>query len=280
MAKPKKKNLIKNLAIVAGVLALLQVGLWFYFQQSAPVEMRDAIKKAADSKSSLDSRRREQLKVQLAVAAYVAKHEGKPPPDLKVLVPDYFDSVPKDPATNEPFAYRVEGTKYFVGSDTSSPTAKISLANGEAPASEAEQKALIDSLSQPEESVNYVYDATGKRDPFMPFNLLPKIDPNSTLTPLERYAIGQLKYTAYLTGLDQPKAMIEDESGQGYPVSKGTKVGNEGGEIIDIQPDKILIIQTSTDFTGEAKTQTIEMKMNQPDQKAQGKDDKKKKKKK
>jgi Tfp pilus assembly protein PilP len=108
------------------------------------------------------------------------------------------------------------------------------------------------------ETERYSYDSAGKRDPFKPFNLSPEID-LSNRADLERYPLDQLRLTAVLDAAGEPLAVIENRAGRGYNVKKGSKVGIHGGEIIEILPDKILILETSTDFTGNTSTKTIEL---------------------
>lgn len=137
------------------------------------------------------------------------------------------------------------------------------ISNG--PTTLEEQQALIDSLSDTSPQTTFVYDPSGKRDPFEPFDFAPKGE-DSSKTPLERYAIGQLKLTAVLEGFDQPKAIVENSEGRGFTVSKGTKIGPNNGEIVEIQKDKILILETEIDFTGQKKTKTVELRLRTKDE--------------
>jgi Tfp pilus assembly protein PilP len=44
------------------------------------------------------------------------------------------------------------------------------------------------------------------------------------------------------------------------------KIGLNSGDVVDIQTDKIIVIETSFDFTGQKKTRTIELKLRTKDQ--------------
>ncbi|MBN8548728.1 MAG: pilus assembly protein PilP [Deltaproteobacteria bacterium] len=271
MAKRKKKlSVTKKIAIIGGVLIAMQAVYLFVFGSKVkPMSMREAITKAVEEKSDLSIARREQAKIQLALADYQAKN-SRLPASLDELVPTYFDTVPIDQESGKPFKYRVDGVRYFIGDET--PVTKVAnlgaegdggLAGG--PTTAEEQQALIDSLTDSSTQTAFVYDPSGKRDPFQPFDLTPK-GGDLEKTPLERYNIGQLKLTAVLEGFDEPKAIIENSVGKGFTVGKGTKIGTNNGEIVEIHKDKILILETEVDFTGQKKTKTIELRLRTKDE--------------
>ncbi|MCB0318337.1 MAG: pilus assembly protein PilP, partial [Bdellovibrionales bacterium] len=197
---------------------------------------------------------------------------GKYPKSLQELVPEYFDVVPTNPTSGKDFVYNVEGENFFVGSEE-----EIQLAHsGSKPTnstddsgavltgtSNAEQAALIATLENaPEE---FIYDPSGKRDPFRPFNFAPQQDDRAR-TPLELYAIGQLKLTVILDGFDEPFAMVENSAGKGFKIRRGTKIGQNGGEVVEILKDRIVILERSVDFTGRESTKTIELRLRTKDQ--------------
>lgn len=271
MAKRKKKlSITKKIAIIGGVLIAIQgVYLFVFGSKIKPVSMREAIAKAVDDKSDLSIARREQAKIQLALADFQAKN-SKLPASLDELVPTYFDTVPLDQDTGQPFKYRIDGARYFLGDETPvNQLTKIAAAGDGSiqggPNTLEEQQALIDSLSDAAVQTAFVYDPSGKRDPFQPFDFAPKGE-DETKTPLERYNIGQLKLTAVLEGFDEPKAIIENSVGKGFTVGKGTKIGTNNGEIVEIQKDKVLILETEIDFTGQKKTKTIELRLRTKDE--------------
>jgi Tfp pilus assembly protein PilP len=225
---------------------------------SAGNSVKSAIKQSVD-KQLLPISRAEQLKVQAAVMAYRTA-TGKLPKDLKDLVPTYIDKIPIDPTTKQQLAYRIENDRPIVGSAeselTNSETTLVSV-DGSTPMTKSEQSALIATLSEDLSQPKFVYVSEGKRDPFLPFDFMPKLRPGATV--LEQYTYEQLKVTAIIATKEEPKAIVEDQSGLGFTVKKGTKIGPIGGEIIEIFPDKIVIVETEEDFTGAKKTRTVEM---------------------
>jgi Tfp pilus assembly protein PilP len=272
MARRKKPAFIKRILVIGVSLIALQVGLVFYFQQNTqPIDIRQAINKKIDAQTSLPAQRREQMKIQLAVGDFRMTN-GKFPANLNELVPKYFDRIPIDPDTDKPFEYSVEGDRFFVGDR--SPTRLASARTGETGGTtdeQSEQNALIASLDEPLEKVSYVYDATNKRDPFRPFSV--KIVQNMgdcEAEPLTCWDIGQLKLTIVISDAAEMKANVEDSTHRGYIVKKGTKIGRNNGEVVEVFPDRLKILETNVDFTGETKTNVVEMLLRSKDLPAGG----------
>lgn len=265
MASKLPKNL--QIGIGVGIVALISLVILLATKEK-PATFRDVIDKKLSEDKSLDAKRKSQLKIQLAVNDFQIQNDGRLPQSLTELIPTYFDTIPVDPDTGKPFEYRVVNGMARVGSDESTTKTankgsgkKTSQGGIPTDMSEEEATALIASLEESEEQVAYVYDPTGKRDPFAPYNAAPKTIDDENKTELEKISIGQLRLTAILDGFDDPKAMVETSTGKGYTIGKGTKIGTNSGEVIEILSDKVLILETTTDFTGEQKTRTVEMKL-------------------
>ncbi|RIL04867.1 MAG: hypothetical protein DCC75_12220 [Proteobacteria bacterium] len=269
MAKKPKNNLTKKLLIIGGSLAAVLVVLILYFGQATqPVNIREELDKKASQVKGLSQQRRQMLKIQLAIADFRISN-NKLPESLDELRPVYFDSVPIDPETGKPFSYKVEGAKYVLGEKKTAPTlvAAAGASTQDAVLSgEAQQEALIASLDDKVETVAFVYDPSEKRDPFIPFDLSAKLDDDPNKTPLERYELGQLRLTAVLAGLDEPTATVENAVGKGFLVKKGAKIGTNNGEVVEILQDRIKILETSVDFTGQTKTNVVELVLRTKDQ--------------
>lgn len=272
MARRRKPNVTKKIVIIGLVLIAIQgVYLVVFGGKSKPVDVREAITKAVDQKTALSVEAKERAKIQLAVTDFMTKN-GQPPKSLDELVPTYFDILPNNPSTGKPFKYRVDGMRFYVGEETVAATTVS--ASGEAgapalpgePATPEEKLAILEQLNETTAKSGYVYDPTGKRDPFRPYDVAPKSASDENKTPLERYALGELKLTAVLKGFDGPTAIVENSAGKGFSVKKGTKIGPNGGEVVEILPDKLLILETEIDFTGEKKTRTLEMRLRTKDQ--------------
>ncbi len=255
-SKKKRTALLKRVLIVGGTLIVIQIGLILHFQQSTrPTGIREEIDKQVDKTAGISAQRREQLRIQLAVNDFRIAN-NRLPTSLDELRPKYFDTVPIDPDTGAAFKYAVEGTKYILG-EPSKAQERAGKVTGASLAMD-EQTALIATLDVSPASETFVYDPTGKREPFRPFDLSPKIAEDPSKTPLERYDLGQLKLTAVIGG-DEPAATVENQAKRGFIVKKGTKIGLNGGEVVEILPDRIKILETQVDFTGQKKTKVTEM---------------------
>jgi type IV pilus assembly protein PilP len=278
---PKKKQgkAVQQVIILGLVLIVLQVGYIYFVPHTGEVTAQSAIDDAL-KKQKLPKERQEQMRIQLSVNHFKDKN-GRLPTSLQELVPVYFQSIPKDSA-GKPFQYAVKNGRPYVSSSAAveaaaGPTDALSAASGVVPASLEQlsslspeiQKALMDSLNPDHVPLAppFVYDPTGKRDPFRPFDFSPKVDEDDSKTPLEKYDINQLKVTAILNNAGvEPSAMVENAAGRGFTVKKGTKIGIKGGEVVEIQPDRLVIIEVSTDFTGKQKSRTIELRLRTKDQ--------------
>ncbi|MBW2107193.1 MAG: pilus assembly protein PilP [Deltaproteobacteria bacterium] len=125
-------------------------------------------------------------------------------------------------------------------------------------------------IRQPE----YYYDPRGKHDPFeSPFGTEAQhvgIAPvkkraerkRMPLTPLQRISLGQLKLVAVVLCPKGNKALVEEPSGKGYVISKGTYIGENYQRVKQILSDRIIIEGEVEDFiTGSTKVQTTELKL-------------------
>jgi type IV pilus assembly protein PilP len=101
----------------------------------------------------------------------------------------------------------------------------------------------------PPEPAGYHYDPMGKIDPFVPLVREVEgmdaqvLDDEGPLTPLQRYALAELKLVAVIVAGDQSKAMVEDGKGDGYILSRGTLVGNKHGEVTEIKQNEVVIVE-------------------------------------
>jgi type IV pilus assembly protein PilP len=118
----------------------------------------------------------------------------------------------------------------------------------------------IDSLMDKE----YLYDPTGKRDPFRPFNL--KVEkksevPVEELTPLQRYNLSQLKLTAiiYDSEKDTGIAMVEAPDKKGYNIVVGSEIG--GGRVVRITDSSVQIEMSYEDFYGNTEKRIETLKI-------------------
>jgi len=126
---------------------------------------------------------------------------------------------------------------------TPAPKAEVKAAEPPAPAPEPAKEPPVVTL----------YNPVGKRDPFVPFiKVVAKAVRGdlSSLPPLQRYDIGELKFVGVIWGAGLRKALVEDAEGKGYTVGMGTKIGSSGGVVTRITEDEIIVRETFRDYTG------------------------------
>ncbi len=119
------------------------------------------------------------------------------------------------------------------------------------------------------------YDPTGRFDPFEPlFKEQPNVEETTPKqgkrerrkpqTPLERVALSQLKVTAIIRSPSGNRALVEDATGKGYVVKKGTYVGLNAGQVIEIDKSRIVVEEEIESVMGELRIQNSELKLQKP----------------
>lgn len=108
----------------------------------------------------------------------------------------------------------------------------------------------------------YVYDPTGKRDPFKPFKVMHSGTPNkggssivsatdasgiSTLEPLQRWEIERLQVVGILWDVRTPRAMVRDPDGAVFTVVKNSKLGRNEGFVVAIREGEVVVMETRYD---------------------------------
>lgn len=111
-----------------------------------------------------------------------------------------------------------------------------------------------------------VYDPQGKLDPFVPLfqeeqaqaaaAAAKKIEKSARpLTPLEKVDLSQLQLVAVIRALSGDRAMVQDASGKGFMVKKGTYIGTRSGKITAILEDRIIVEEEVEDLYGKVSVQ-------------------------
>jgi len=127
---------------------------------------------------------------------------------------------------------------------------------------------IISSVSVPA-SAPGPYIARGKIDPFEPlFKDEPAVrkikKKRIPRTPLEKLSLGQLKLVAIIRAPSGNKALVEESSGKGYVIKKGTYIGLNSGKIIKIEKDNIIIEEEIQNIQGNMEVRQIELKLQKP----------------
>ncbi|MCG6911112.1 MAG: pilus assembly protein PilP [Deltaproteobacteria bacterium] len=122
------------------------------------------------------------------------------------------------------------------------------------------------------------YDPKGKIDPFVPLirEEAPKkknaVEASKTLerkkrkptTPLERIDLSQLSLRAIIRSAEGNKALVEEASGKGYIITKGTYIGVNQGTVIDIQKDRVVVEEEVESIQGDVTLKTRELRLPKP----------------
>ena len=115
------------------------------------------------------------------------------------------------------------------------------------------------------------YDPTGKIDPFQPlFQDKPVLTKKSQLkkrqpqTPLERIDLSQLKLVGIILASSGNRALVEESTGKGYVIKKGTYIGINSGKVVKIQKETVIVEEEFEDVSGKVATRQREIKLPKP----------------
>jgi type IV pilus assembly protein PilP len=142
------------------------------------------------------------------------------------------------------------------------PVARVPQAPAPAPA------APVEDTGEPAWS----YQPAGLRDPFEPFIRLDEPKPKSKpqvfvpRTPLQRYALEEIRLVGVMWAEGgRSVALVEDPEGKGYVVSGGVLIGDRGGRIIGIRPDRVDVEERFVDLFGEENVKVMTMTLRKPE---------------
>jgi len=117
-----------------------------------------------------------------------------------------------------------------------------------------------------------VYNPQGRIDPFIP--LFKEEGPLAgdekekkgriPRTPLEMIDLGQLKLVAVMRAPSGNKALVEEASGKGYIIAKGTYLGVNSGRVVKILKDRVIIEEKVESIVGKSTIQERELKLQKP----------------
>ena len=116
-------------------------------------------------------------------------------------------------------------------------------------------------VAEKKEEAEYSYNPAGKPDPFKPFIQLTSRGGSRTAaaTPLQKFDISQLKLVAIISTSEGNIALVEDTTGKGYFLKKGTWIGKNDGKVTKILKDTVIIQEVYQDIFGQTKTSEISL---------------------
>ena len=192
------------------------------------------------------------------------KDESKPQKPKKIDVAQ--PALKKEPVKPKPEAATKEPVK-------PKPEAAHDVSKAKADVSARKSVASLTATTQITPDTIDFYNPEGKLDPFASLYKEKPITVSTTgqkllqaprrpLTPLEKVDLSQLKLVAIIRALSGNIALVEEASGKGYVIKKGTYIGTRSGKVGKILPDRIIVEEESEDFSGKVSVREIEVKLN------------------
>lgn len=118
---------------------------------------------------------------------------------------------------------------------------------------------------------SYSYKVEGKIDPFASiFSYKPSAQNDKKkkrlipLTPIEKVDLSQLKLVGIISASSGNKALVEDASGKGFVIKKGTRIGINSGRVIKILKDRVVVEEEAESILGETSLVKKELKLQKP----------------
>ncbi len=115
------------------------------------------------------------------------------------------------------------------------------------------------------------YSRKGRTSPFEPFLFSQESDATPTeqeqlqirapQTPLEKMDLSQVRLTGILRAAGKTRALVEEASGKGYVINEGTFIGNKGGHVSKILPDRVIVEEKYLDIYGKIAVREKELKL-------------------
>ena len=99
---------------------------------------------------------------------------------------------------------------------------------------------------------NYRYSAVGKKDPFRNYfgDMASLNKEKKIVSELQNFDVTDLRLSAIIYGITDPKAVVIAPDGKSYIVRNGSFIGKNWGKISRILPDKLEIVETYKDPLG------------------------------
>jgi type IV pilus assembly protein PilP len=84
------------------------------------------------------------------------------------------------------------------------------------------------------------------------------------LTPIEKVDLSQLKLVGIIFAPDGNKALVEDASGKGFVIKKGTRIGINSGRVIKILKGRVVVEEEAESILGKTSLVKRELKLQKP----------------
>lgn len=135
---------------------------------------------------------------------------------------------------------------------------------------QAPTPAAGEKLAEVTPTIEYAYSPVGKRDPFRSAidekTLSSEGPERPDCGPLCKWELEQLKLVAVISGVSNPIAMVEDPTGRGFIVRRGTFVGKRNGKVTQIRAGEVIVTEIYKDQMGKPHVNPVPIKI-PPDEK-------------
>jgi type IV pilus assembly protein PilP len=123
----------------------------------------------------------------------------------------------------------------------------------------------------------FQYNPEDRRDPFIALvkekpdikALPPDIDPNRPRGPLERFDLSTLKLVGIVWGELGYRGMIRAPDNKGYFVARGMYMGVNGGQVVEVAPDRLVIEEKYKDTEGNIVGKTLDLPLRREEKEVQ-----------
>lgn len=101
----------------------------------------------------------------------------------------------------------------------------------------------------------------GKRDLFKSVEMRQGPAGSSGGTPLEAFELGQLKVVGIIWGTSRPWALVKTPDNDEYRATINTAIGKNGGKVISILQDQVVILEQFYDYRGELQKEKYTLRL-------------------
>lgn len=118
-------------------------------------------------------------------------------------------------------------------------------------------------------SPDFKYKPQGKIDPFSSLFKVQEEDRKKrkrshVMTPLEKKDISQYKLVGVILSAKGNKAIVQEDSGKGYVVTRGTYIGVNEGRVVEILKDRIVCEEEVQNLFGQIEIRSRSLILNKP----------------
>jgi Tfp pilus assembly protein PilP len=149
----------------------------------------------------------------------------------------------------------------FTGCNKEQPAKKPTAEKVKQTEAKKEQKQPDETIKVDQDEI--IYEAKGKRDPFISLVELTKQKPmkKKGASPFESYDVDEVKLLAVAWAKDKYFALIRLPDKKNYTITEGMPMGLQGGKVEKITKDMVVIREHIKDYKGDVKPRDVILKL-------------------